>query len=274
MSLQDEALKAWQARYGEPANLPAADTVIAQMLQHRSVRAYSDLPVDEQMLSWEIAAAQSASTSSNLQAWSVLAVRDRERLARLARLSGNQRHVEQAPLFLVWLVDWSRLRRLARTLQAPTAGIDYLESYTVGVVDAALAAQNAALAFEAQGLGIVYIGGMRNHPEAMSEELGLPNDTFAVFGMCVGHPDPAQPAEIKPRLAQSVVLHRERYEATEAEAVSVAAYDRRMSDFQHRQQRENRSWSSQAVERVKGADSLSGRHRLRDALNTLGFGLR
>lgn len=115
---------------------------------------------------------------------------------------------------------------------------------------------------------------MRNHPEAMSEELGLPNDTFAVFGMCVGHPDPAQPAEIKPRLAQSVVLHRERYEATEAEAVSVAAYDRRMSDFQHRQQRENRSWSSQAVERVKGADSLSGRHRLRDALNTLGFGLR
>ncbi|WP_240112370.1 nitroreductase family protein [Pseudomonas aeruginosa] len=92
MSLQDEALKAWQARYGEPANLPAADTVIAQMLQHRSVRAYSDLPVDEQMLSWAIAAAQSASTSSNLQAWSVLAVRDRERLARLARLSGNQRH--------------------------------------------------------------------------------------------------------------------------------------------------------------------------------------
>jgi len=58
MSLQDEALKAWQARYGEPANLPAADTVIAQMLQHRSVRAYSDLPVDEQMLSWAIAAAQ------------------------------------------------------------------------------------------------------------------------------------------------------------------------------------------------------------------------
>jgi len=274
MSLQDEALKAWQARYGEPANLPAADTVIAQMLQHRSVRAYSDLPVDEQMLSWAIAAAQSASTSSNLQAWSVLAVRDRERLARLARLSGNQRHVEHAPLFLVWLVDWSRLRRLARTLQAPTAGIDYLESYTVGVVDAALAAQNAALAFEAQGLGIVYIGGMRNHPEAVSEELGLPNDTFAVFGMCVGHPDPAKPAEIKPRLAQSVVLHCERYEATEAEAVSVAAYDRRMSDFQHRQQRENRSWSSQAVERVKGADSLSGRHRLRDALNTLGFGLR
>lgn len=83
MSLQDEALKAWQARYGEPANLPAADTVIAQMLQHRSVRAYSDLPVDEQMLSWAIAAAQSASTSSNLQAWSVLAVRDRERLASL-----------------------------------------------------------------------------------------------------------------------------------------------------------------------------------------------
>ncbi|HBN9703299.1 TPA: nitroreductase family protein [Pseudomonas aeruginosa] len=273
MSFQYEAFQAWQARYGEPATLPAPDTLIAQILQHRSVRAYRDLPVNEQKLDWAIAAAQSASTSSNLQAWSVVAVRDRERLARIARLSGNQRHVEEAPLLLVWLVDWSRLSRLGRTLQVPTAGIDYLECYTVGVVDAALAAQNAALAFEAQGLGIVYIGGMRNHPEAVAEELGLPSGTFAVFGMCVGYPDPAQPAEIKPRLAQSVVLHRERYDAA-AEADAVAAYDRQMSDFQRRQRRDDRSWSSQAVERVQGPDSLSGRHRLRDALNTLGFALR
>ncbi|MFV3335188.1 NADPH-dependent oxidoreductase [Pseudomonas sp. NY15437] len=273
MNLQHEVLDAWQARYGEPAALPMPDMLIGQILRHRSVRAYSDVAVDEQTLNWAIAAAQSASTSSNLQAWSVLAVRDRERLARLARLSGNQRHVEQAPLLLVWLVDLSRLRRLGQALRAPTAGTDYLESYTVGVVDAALAAQNAALAFEAQGLGIVYIGGMRNHPEAVAEELNLPSGTFAVFGMCVGYPHPEQPAEIKPRLAQSVVLHRERYDAA-AEAEAVAAYDLKMSDFQRRQQRDDRSWSSQAVEQVQGPDSLSGRHRLRDALNALGFALR
>jgi nitroreductase len=108
---------------------------------------------------------------------------------------------------------------------AATDGIDYLESYTVGAVDTALAAQNAANAFEALGLGIVYIGGMRNHPEQVAAELGLPQDSFVVFGMCVGHPDPARPAEVKPRLAQPAVLHHERYDAA-GEAAAVAHYDR------------------------------------------------
>ncbi|MBC7750160.1 MAG: nitroreductase family protein, partial [Candidatus Saccharibacteria bacterium] len=228
--------------------------------------------VDEQTLTWAIAAAQSASTSSNLQAWSVIAVRDKARLARLAELAGNQRHVEQAPLLLVWLVDWSRLRRLGHTLQIPTDGIDYLESYTVGVADAALAAQNAALAFEAQGLGIVYIGGMRNNPEAVAKELALPSDTFAVFGMCVGYPDPAQYAEIKPRLAQSTILHQEQY-ITETESDAIRDYDQQMIDFQNKQHRYNRPWSSLAVDRVRGPESLSGRDRLQEALNGLGFKL-
>jgi nitroreductase len=273
MSLQKDTLAAWQARYGEATTLPTPGPLITSMLQHRSVRAYDDRPVDEHTLSWAIAAAQSASTSSNLQAWSVIAVRDRERLARLAQLSGNQRHVQQAPVLLVWLVDWSRLRRLGQAIQMPTDGIDYLESYTVGVADAALAAQNAAVALEAQGLGIVYIGGMRNQPQAVAEELGLPSDTFAVFGMCVGYPDPAYPADIKPRLAQSAIFHQERYDASN-EAHAVSTYDQLMSSFQHQQQRDERPWSNVAVERVTGPESLSGRHLLRAALNKLGFALR
>jgi nitroreductase len=272
MNFKEDTSKVWQARYGEPTSLNVPDALIDCMLQHRSVRTYSDKTVEDQTLTWAIAAAQSASTSSNLQAWSVIAVRDKARLARLAVLAGNQRHVEQAPLLLVWLVDWSRLRRLGQNLQIPTAGIDYLESYTVGVADAALAAQNAAIAFEAQGLGIVYIGGMRNHPEAVAQELGLPNDTFAVFGMCVGYPDPTQPADIKPRLPQSTILHHERYD-THTEAEAISHYDQQMIDFQHQQQRDDRPWSRVAVERVKGPESLSGRDRLREALNGFGFKL-
>jgi nitroreductase len=268
MSFQEEISKVWQARYGVPTSLSVPDALIDRMLQHRSVRAYSDKTVDDQTLTWAIAAAQSASTSSNLQAWSVIAVR----LARLAKLAGNQRHVEQAPLLLVWLVDWSRLRRLGNRLKTPTAGIDYLESYTIGVVDAALAAQNAAIAFEAQGLGIVYIGGMRNHPEAVAQELGLPSDTFAVFGMCVGYPDPKLPADIKPRLPQSTVLHHERYD-THTEADAISHYDQQIVEFQNQQHRDNRPWSSVAVERVQGPESLSGRDRLREALNGFGFKL-
>ena len=61
-----------------------------------------------------VAAAQSASTSSNLQAWSLVAVEDSARKARLAELVGNQAHVRAAPLFLVWLADLARLERSPR----------------------------------------------------------------------------------------------------------------------------------------------------------------
>lgn len=274
-SHQIDPASAWQARYGEAAALPLppVPAALAALLEHRSVRAYTDQPVDDEALELAIAAAQSASSSSNLQPWSVIAVRDPARRARLAELAGGQRHVAEAPLFLAWVADWSRLRRLGAAQGVATDGIDYLESYTVGVVDTALAAQNAANAFEALGLGIVYIGGMRNHPEQVAAELGLPQDSFVVFGMCVGHPDPARPAEVKPRLAQPAVLHHERYDAA-GEAAAVAHYDPLMRRFQQEQQRDDRPWSQTSLQRVGSAEALMGRHRLREALNALGFALR
>lgn len=274
-SHQIDPASAWQARYGEAAALPLppVPAALAALLEHRSVRAYTDQPVDDEALELAIAAAQSASSSSNLQPWSMIAVRDPARRARLAELAGGQRHVAEAPLFLAWVADWSRLRRLGAAQGVATDGIDYLESYTVGVVDTALAAQNAANAFEALGLGIVYIGGMRNHPEQVAAELGLPQDSFVVFGMCVGHPDPARPAEVKPRLAQPAVLHHERYDAA-GEAAAVAHYDPLMRRFQQEQQRDDRPWSQTSLQRVGSAEALMGRHRLREALNALGFALR
>jgi len=114
---------------------------------------------------------------------------------------------------------------------------------------------------------------MRNHPEQVAAELGLPQDSFVVFGMCVGHPDPARPAEVKPRLAQPAVLHHERYDAA-GEAAAVAHYDPLMRRFQQEQQRDDRPWSQVSVQRIGSPGALMGRHRLREALNALGFTLR
>lgn len=263
---------AWRARYGEDAPLQAIAPAVASLLEHRSVRAYTQRPVGDDILTQAIAAAQSASSSSNLQAWSVVAVRDPVKRARLAELAGHQRHVAEAPLFLVWLADWSRLRRIGAAQQRTTAGIDYLESYTIAVVDAALAAQNAAVALEAQGLGIVYIGGLRDQPEQVAAELGLPKGCFAVFGMCVGYPDPVRPADIKPRLPQSAVLHHERYDSA-SEAALVQNYDQRMAAFQRGQDRDEKPWSQKSVERVGGPKALMDRVRLKEALKSLGFPL-
>ena len=128
-----------------------------------------------------VAAAQSAPSSSNLQTWSVVAVQDKGRKARLAELGAGQKHIAQCPLYLVWCVDHSRLHLAAQERQMALGGLDYLEPYVVGVVDASLAAQNAAIALESLGLGFVYIGGMRNHPEEVAATLGLPPQRVEFF---------------------------------------------------------------------------------------------
>jgi nitroreductase len=266
---------AWNARYGDAAESPASlNPLIDLMLKHCSVRAY-DLKreVSDETLSLAIAAAQSASTSSNLQVWSVVAVRDQAKRDRFAELAGRQKHISQAPLFLAWVLDLSRLRRVGETVGIPTAGTDYMELYTVGAVDVALAAQNAVTALESQGLGMVFIGGMRNHPEEVAKELDLPPGCMVLFGMCVGYPDPTQPADIKPRLPQSTVLHFERY-GTAGEASDVREYDDRMVAYQMMQGRGDKPWSKVATTRVSGPQSINGRDRLREALANLGIEAR
>jgi nitroreductase len=210
-----EADQAWLERYGRPTAAPEGvrlNDIIEQLLGHRSVRAYLPRALPAGTLETLVAAAQSASSSSNLQAWSVVAVEDADHKARLSELAGRQRHISEAPLFLVWLADLARIESQARRLGTRAEGLEFLEALLIGVIDAALAAQNAVLALESLGMACVYIGAVRNTPDAVAADLALPPRVFPVFGMCVGYPDPDRPAAVKPRLPQDAVLHRERYD--------------------------------------------------------------
>lgn len=263
------------ARYGAPELAPPAiwNDVLATLLAHRSVRAFLPDPVPSGTLATLIAAAQSAATSSNLQTWSVVAVTDPARKARLSVMAGSQKHIDQCPLFLIWLADLARTGQLAADLGAEVEGPQYLEMMLMAAIDATLAAQNAVVALESMGLGSVYIGGIRNRPEEVAAELGLPPQTFAVFGLCVGTPDPAVRTDIKPRLPQSAVLHHEQYDP-QAQRDAVANYAERMHAFQTLQNLPQEDWARRVVSRVRSGASLSGRDRLREALANLGFPLR
>ncbi|CCJ06618.1 NADPH-dependent oxidoreductase [Methylocystis sp. SC2] len=244
------------------------------ILAHRSHRNFLPEPLPEGALEIIVAAAQSASTSSNLQVWSVVAVQDEARKTRLADLAGGQKHIHNAPLLLVWLCDLARLEHLGREKGRDGAGLSYFELFLTGVVDAALAAQNAVTALESIGLGCCYIGAMRNKPEEVARELNLPPNVFAVFGMVVGVPDPAANAAVKPRLGQGAVLHREQYEWGEAQREAIETLDEKFKEFQKEQGLPDQGWIRQALSRVRGPEALSGRDRIREALNALGFALK
>lgn len=255
-----------------PAETGPWSETLDVLLGHHTARAYLPLPLPDGTLETIVAAAQSAPSSSNLQSWSVVAVSDPSRKARLADLAGPNKQIVEAPLFLVWIADLARSREIAVRACVPGDGLDYLESFLLAAIDTGLAAQNAVAAADSLGLGSCYVGAIRNNPLAVAEELGLPPETVAVFGLTVGYPDPARASEVKPRLPQSSILHIERY-GEPAPDQDLANYNIALKRFQQKQSMPQTDWTQLVANRVGTTPALKGRDKLTDTLRQLGFKL-
>jgi FMN reductase (NADPH) len=199
-------------------------THIDLILHHASVRRYTTDPVPKETVETIIGAAQQASTSSNLQMYSVVAVTDPEKRAHLATLCGHQASIIEAPVFLAWCADLSRLDRVCE-LRGHSQVTRYVENFLVAAMDAAIVAQTAALAAESLGLGICYVGAIRNDPEGVVQLLHLPQLVFPIAGMTMGWPS-VEPAR-KPRLPLAAVLRWETYDR-HTEDADLAFYDQEM----------------------------------------------
>ncbi|WNR43360.1 oxygen-insensitive NADPH nitroreductase [Paenibacillus roseipurpureus] len=236
--------------------------VINLLLQHRSIRKFKDVPFSREQREAILSAAQAASTSSNMQAYSVIHITDAALKSQLAELAGQQAYVSECPLFLVWCADLHRYAEAAhRHGDTPITG--NAENLIIATVEAALAAQNAAIAAESFGLGVCYIGGLRNKPADVSELLGLPQLVYPVFGMCIGMPD--QEPLHRPRLPQEAVYHENRYTANPS---AVSAYDETIRAYMHRRTngKVDTTWSKEMA-----AKALRPRKHMKAFLSSQGF---
>ena len=244
---------------------------------HGSVRQYKPDPVPREMVEMIVAAAQRCSTSSNLQMYSVVAVTDEAKRARLAELCGDQAHIAQAPVFLAWCADLSRLERACQ-LRGYKQVTEHVENFLLAAIDAVIAAQTATLAAESLGLGICYIGSLRNQPREVIDLLALPRLVFPITGLTVGWP--AAAAALRPRLSMRAVLHWETYDRS-GEDEALREYDRAMiatGIYEGRQvpapgkpeSMENYGWMEHSARRV----SQPTRTFLRQVLSQQGFELK
>ncbi len=201
--------------------------VIDLIKSHRSIRKFLAQPVDQDLLQRCIEAGQSASTSSFIQACTVIQVTQPDLRTSLAEWAGNQAYVEQAPVFLVFCADMHRHQLACDMHDAPMQS-GFTEQFITATVDCALFAQNVALAAESEGLGTVFIGGIRNQIDKVADALELPALVYPVFGLCLGYPD--QNPEVKPRLPLSVVLKQNSYNFTK-DCDDIAEYDKAVRDY-------------------------------------------
>jgi len=201
--------------------------VIELLKSHRSIRKFTSQLIDEDLFQQLVAAGQAAATSSFLQGSTLIRVRNTESRAELAKLAGNQPYVESAAEFLVCCADLKRAGNYCREYGKPFEG-DYTEHFIIATVDVALMAQSLVTAAESVGLGICYIGGIRNNPRQVSDLLKLPRGVYPVFGLCLGYPD--QNPELKPRLPASVIVKDETYNE-EGDAEAIRAYDDEIREY-------------------------------------------
>ncbi|MHA7880992.1 MAG: oxygen-insensitive NADPH nitroreductase [Saccharospirillum sp.] len=242
---------------------------VIQLLQrHRSIRKYTDQNIDQSVVEELIKAGQAAATSSFIQACTVIQVARGERRDRLAELANNQAYVANAPVFLVFCADMHRHKVACEQHEAEMLS-GFTEQFLTASVDVALFAQNLVVAAESLGLGICYIGALRNKIDAVADLLELPDLVYPVFGLCLGYP--AQDPEVKPRLPVSVVLKQESYnEAGNTEALAqydahVNAYYRSRSETQ-----KDLTWTGQ----IAGMLQKEARPHMLPFLKEKGFLLR
>lgn len=189
---------------------------------HRSIRHFTDEPISEAQREAIINSARATSSSSFLQCSSIIRITDKALREELVTLTGGQKHVAQAAEFWVFCADFNRHLQIC-----PDAQLGLAEQLLLGVVDTAMMAQNALTAAESLGLGGVYIGGLRNNIEAVTELLKLPQHVLPLFGLCLGWP--ADNPDLKPRLPASILVHENSYQPLDKDA--LAQYDEQLADI-------------------------------------------
>ena len=240
------------------------NTTIETITNHRSIRQFTADPIRPEILESILQCAQSSSSSSFLQCVSIIRVQNKETRSQLVDCAGGQPYVAESAEFLVFCMDFHRHQEIY-----PEAQLGFAEQTLIGAVDAGIMGQNALIAAESLGLGGVFIGGIRNQLNVVSELLGLPKYVVPLFGLCLGYPD--QTPECKPRLPLSLLVYEDRYECA-VNSQTLAHYDEKMASYYQSRSGKTKetTWSAQLETILK----KEARPYMAEFLKSKGFNLK
>jgi nitroreductase len=182
--------------------------MLETIFNHRSIRKYKSLPVPDEVLDNILQAGSRASTTGNMQAYSIIVTRDVDLRKQLWEAHFKQDMVLQAPIHLTFCADFNRFTRWCEQRKA-TPGYKNFLSFFTAAIDALLASQNISLAAETYGLGICYLGTATYMADRIVEILDLPELVVPVTCIVLGYPD--EEPGLTDRLPIDSVIHKEKY---------------------------------------------------------------
>lgn len=174
----------------------------------RTIRKYSTNPVDDILLDSLLNKGCRASTTGNMQVYSIIVTRDEAMKQKLAPLHFNQKMVTEAPVVLTFCADFNRFSKWCR-LRKAEPGYDNFLSFMTASIDALIVAQTVCVAAESEGLGICYLGTTTYMAHKIIELLQLPSGVVPVTTITLGWPSEI-PEQVE-RLPLDAVVHIETY---------------------------------------------------------------
>jgi len=178
------------------------------ILDHRTIRKYKSDPIPHEILEYILEAGTRASTTGNMQVYSIVVTTDETVKEELSPCHFNQPMIKQAPVVLTFCADFNRFNKWCN-LRGAEPGYDNFLSFFTAAIDALLVAQNVCVAAEDAGLGICYLGTTTYMAGKIIDVLDLPKGVIPVTTVTLGYPD-EQP-ELTDRLPLEAVIHYDKY---------------------------------------------------------------
>lgn len=176
--------------------------------KRKSIRKYSDRPVDDELLNRLLGESMRTQTMGNLQLYSVVVTRSDEMKQKLAPAHFNQPMVTGAPVVLTVCADFNRTTRWAEERKAHP-GYDNILSFINAATDALLYTQTFCNLADEEGLGYCFLGTTVYNPQLIIDVLRLPRLVMPVATITLGWPDENPP--LTDRLPLESLLHQETY---------------------------------------------------------------
>ncbi|TVR72908.1 MAG: NADPH-dependent oxidoreductase [Marinilabiliales bacterium] len=198
------------------------------IFNHRSIRKYKKDPVDEDLLKTILSAGTRASTTGNMQVYSMVVTRDEQLRKKLWECHFKQEMVMQAPVHITFCADFNRFNKWCEQRRAVPGYDNYLSFFTAAI-DALLVSQNVCLAAEEKGLGICYLGTATYNAAKIIDILGLPRGVVPVAAIAMGYPD--EEPDLTDRLPLEGVVHYEKYSDYEPDDIDRIYAEKEASDL-------------------------------------------
>lgn len=220
--------------------------IIKSLYLRKSVRAYEDKTISDDICAAIVDAAIQAPTAGNQCLYTMLRITSQDIKERLAVLCDNQPFIAKAPLVIIFLADCRRWLDSYVYAGVKDARLPAESDLMLAMADAVIAAQNSVVAAESLGIGSCYIGDIFENEEQVRDLLCLDDYVFPAVMLVYGYPTQQQLERVKPtRYEREFLLmdntykrlteneHREMFER-QGSFAGKGKYDEGMTAFYNR----------------------------------------